>query len=252
MTYSIKITNTNVDDNVVPEVLDLSTISPTLITDPDTPYEEYSGDVSNKSTSVFIPLYKRSQFVELKAGSKLVIYTEDSDEAIYYSNMKLDGANIECDTVESTINATKSVSKGGSEEPTEPHFSYFMTMYPSISSACIFLYEENGIYTITKDMFYDGMVIYTVCLTPVKQLIVVPKPEDFQDIQSLNCCSIWMTADSDFIEPDIEKMDGEYELQKGDGMIYAYEIAARYKNDAIKMDIQCYVTDKEFKQCIIE
>lgn len=125
MTYTITITNKNICYDVRGvEVIDLSTISPSLITKPDVPYVEYQGDMSQENTSVYVPLYKRFQYVELKASSILVIQTEDSDEAIYYRNLVLGNVTILCDpdpiSGESTnaVSALKDlyVALGGSEE----------------------------------------------------------------------------------------------------------------------------------------
>ena len=175
MTYSIKITNKNIDYDVTPEVIDLSTISPTLITNPDIPYAEYASDVQNESTSVFIPLYKRSQYVELKAGSVLIIQTEDSDEAIYYRNMELDNVTILCDPD----------PMGGNVGP-EPSGSFTSIHYPWSNNSdnhainMMIARSNDGVYDFRADgpYFPDELMStspYGIsCLDPVKKIIFGP------------------------------------------------------------------------------
>lgn len=93
MTYTVTITNSKIGMTSA-QILYLSTISPSLIVNPDKPYDEYVSDVKLDSTDIYVPLYKRNQLVKLPANSVLVIYTEDSEEAVYYKSQRLDGSSV--------------------------------------------------------------------------------------------------------------------------------------------------------------
>ena len=93
MTYTVTITNSKIGMTSA-QILYLSTISPSLIVNPDKPYEEYVSDVKLDSTDIYVPLYKRNQLVKLPVNSVLVIYTEDSEEAAYYKSQRLDGSSV--------------------------------------------------------------------------------------------------------------------------------------------------------------
>lgn len=92
--YTIKITNTKSNPTVLGNpVLDLVIISPTLVTTPQTPYDNYISDMLTVTPgTISIPLYKREQFFNLPAASVLTITTDDGQEALYYENMELEGA----------------------------------------------------------------------------------------------------------------------------------------------------------------
>ena len=97
MGYTITITNSSVS-YVEPKVVDLETISPSLITEPNVPIEEYTSDVTNSDTFVYVPLYKRVQYVKLEAGTSLIIKTDNTDETMYYLNMNLDNVSVAVET----------------------------------------------------------------------------------------------------------------------------------------------------------
>ena len=92
--YTIKITNTLSNPTVLGGgKLDLTVISPTGITTPQTPYVEYISDMLTVTPGVLsIPLYKREQFFNLPAASVLTIMTDDGQEALYYENLEIEGA----------------------------------------------------------------------------------------------------------------------------------------------------------------
>ena len=92
-TYTITITNQNTDPKVIESSIDTTVISPTGITTPQTPFNEYLSDSATVNDgSIFVPLYHKFQNFKLKASSILTLATEDSDEAAYFSNLALDGA----------------------------------------------------------------------------------------------------------------------------------------------------------------
>lgn len=94
--YTIKITNQNTNPKVLTDTLDLTTISPTGITTPQTPYEEYIADMATVGDgSITFELYDKFQFFKLAASTIFTITTANGDEAAYYEGLKLDGALIE-------------------------------------------------------------------------------------------------------------------------------------------------------------
>ena len=93
--YTIKITNQNTNPKVLTDTLDLTTISPTGITTPQTPYEEYIADMATVGDgSITFELYDKFQFYKLDASSILTITTDNGDEALYYKGLNLDGLKI--------------------------------------------------------------------------------------------------------------------------------------------------------------
>lgn len=94
MIYSIAIENT-FNSNLTKKIVDLSTISPSTITDPTIPYIEYVSDQKERLNGyVYLPLYKRNQFCIIPPNSILTIETENSDEAIFYVSQKLEFSKI--------------------------------------------------------------------------------------------------------------------------------------------------------------
>ena len=87
--YTVTIINKNTDPTVVGEgYKPLVVISPSGITTPQTPYDEWVADSATLlSGAVSIPAWKKLQYFILPASSKLVIITDIADEAIYYQEM---------------------------------------------------------------------------------------------------------------------------------------------------------------------
>lgn len=87
--YTITIVNKNTEPTLVGDgYKPLVVISPTGITTPTTPYDEYVADsVTVLSGAVSIPAWKKLQYFTIPASSKLVIMTDIADEAIYYQEL---------------------------------------------------------------------------------------------------------------------------------------------------------------------
>lgn len=79
-------------DNI--DIIDLDTISPSLVTNPGSTYTEYNNDMLLKLGYCIIPLYNRQEYCILPRSSMLSIVTDDSDEAIYYSDLELVNTSI--------------------------------------------------------------------------------------------------------------------------------------------------------------
>lgn len=87
--YTITIINKNTDPTLVGDgYKPLVVISPTGITTPQTPYDEWVADSETiLSGAVSIPAWKKLQYFIIPASSKLVIMTDIADEAIYYQEL---------------------------------------------------------------------------------------------------------------------------------------------------------------------
>lgn len=87
--YTVTIINKNTDPTVVGEgYKPLVVISPSGITTPQTPYDEWVADSATLlSGAVSIPAWKKLQYFILPASSKLILVTDVADEAIYYQEM---------------------------------------------------------------------------------------------------------------------------------------------------------------------
>ena len=95
MSYVITIKNMYDKEIDKFQYFELDTISPSLITNPISPYEEYSEDMLIQLGFVVIPLYLKQQYCIIPKSSSLTITTDSVDEAIYYCGMELKNAVIE-------------------------------------------------------------------------------------------------------------------------------------------------------------
>lgn len=95
--YTVTIINKNTDPTVVGEgYKPLVVISPSGITTPQTPYDEWVADSATLlSGAVSIPAWKKLQYFILPASSKLVIMTDIADEAVYYQELTGKYENVE-------------------------------------------------------------------------------------------------------------------------------------------------------------
>ncbi len=109
--YTVTIINKNTDPTVVGEgYKPLVVISPSGITTPQTPYDEWVADSATLlSGAVSIPAWKKLQYFILPASSKLVIMTDIADEAIYYQGLVGKYPNVEV-TVEDAPVVTYSLT----------------------------------------------------------------------------------------------------------------------------------------------
>lgn len=130
--YTVTIINKNTDPTVVGEgYKPLVVISPSGITTPQTPYDEWVADSATLlSGAVSIPAWKKLQYFILPASSKLVIMTDIADEAIYYQEMvgkyknvdveitAGDGGDVPITTYKLTLSYGKVVQGGSAVTPT--------------------------------------------------------------------------------------------------------------------------------------
>lgn len=125
--YTVTIINKNTDPTVVGEgYKPLVVISPSGITTPQTPYDEWVADSATLlSGAVSIPAWKKLQYFILPASSKLVIMTDIADEAIYYQEMIGKYKNVEITvstapitTYKLTLSYGKVVQGGSAVTPT--------------------------------------------------------------------------------------------------------------------------------------
>jgi hypothetical protein len=125
--YTVTIINKNTDPTVVGEgYKPLVVISPSGITTPQTPYDEWVADSATLlSGAVSIPAWKKLQYFILPASSKLVIMTDIADEAVYYQEMIGKYKNVEITvstapitTYKLTLSYGKVVQGGSAVTPT--------------------------------------------------------------------------------------------------------------------------------------
>lgn len=182
-TYTITITNQNTDPKVIGGTVDTVVISPTGITTPQTPFEEYVSDSSTVGTGVvLVPLFQKFFDFKLKASSILTLTTEDSEEAAYYSNLKLDGALVEVTedpvvTVTVTLSDTTAeiTTSGGTKAlsaTTTPASGVTVTWASSdetvatVSSGTVTA-VGNGTAVITATGTIDGVTALATCTVTV-------------------------------------------------------------------------------------
>lgn len=94
-----KITITNVLTKVISDATGVeAVISPTGITKPCTPIQEYVGDMATiVNGTLLIPAYNKVQMLSIPFGAKFTFDATDAKEINYWENMKVNGAEIEVD-----------------------------------------------------------------------------------------------------------------------------------------------------------
>lgn len=93
-----KITITNVLTKVISDATGVeAVISPTGITKPCTPIQEYVGDMATiVNGTLLIPAYNKVQMLSIPFGAKMTLdNVTDPREINYWENMKVNGAEIE-------------------------------------------------------------------------------------------------------------------------------------------------------------
>ena len=182
-TYTITITNQNTDPRVIAGTVDTTVISPTGITTPQTPFEEYISDSQTiNDGSILVPLFQKFFDFKLKASSILTLATEDSVEAAYYSNLKLDGALVAVTTdpvvtVSVTLSETTAeiTTNGGTKAlsaTTTPASGVTVTWASSdesvatVSSGTVTA-VGNGTAVITATGTIDGVTAIATCTVTV-------------------------------------------------------------------------------------
>lgn len=180
-TITVTITNTNTNPLVLGNGVDTTVISPTGITTPDTPYVEYVADSKTITDgSIKIPLYNKVQYSILPASSILTIYTEDSNEAVYYSQLKVEGANISVSTdpvqavsvtfdkTTAAISGTGTTSITATTNPAGQTVTWSSsdTSVATVSSGTV-TGAGNGTATITGTITVNGATAKAECVVTV-------------------------------------------------------------------------------------
>lgn len=110
MASTVKIVNKNTNPTVVAEPLNFTVISPTGITNPAVPYNEYMADIASVNDgSVYVPLFNKVQYFKLPAGHILTLQIADdnANEFAYYKQLEVAGCDI---TVTGTTSKLEEVS----------------------------------------------------------------------------------------------------------------------------------------------
>lgn len=94
-----KITITNVLTKVISDATGVeAVISPTGITKPCTPIQEYVGDMATiVNGTLLIPAYNKVQMLSIPFGAKFTFDATDAREINYWENIKVNGAEIKVD-----------------------------------------------------------------------------------------------------------------------------------------------------------
>lgn len=123
MATTVKITNiltTTISDATGVEAV----ISPTGITKPCTPIQEYVSDMATiVDGTLLVPAYNKVQMLSIPFGAYTEFDVEDPKEVNYWENIKVNGAKIEVTagnlkpSVEYTYTAVTFTNTGTTEEP---------------------------------------------------------------------------------------------------------------------------------------
>ena len=164
MLYTIRISNKSVDPNSVNlETLYFENISPTLLSNIETTYEDFISDMTITDNSIYIPLYNRTQVVKIPVNSVLVINTDSTNEAIYYRSLEVNNSLIliNPDPMTDTSGATlieKTITSNGTYYATDDDADgYSMVAVNVVDPETLpvrFLdYDGTVVYGYTKEQF---------------------------------------------------------------------------------------------------
>lgn len=129
MAATVKITN--ILTKVIADATGIeAVISPTGITKPCTPVQEYVGDMATITDgTLLIPAYNKVQMLSIPFGAYTEFTVEDPKEINYWENIKVDGAKVEvtngnlAPAVEYTYTAVTFSGEGTEEDPYLPEFA---------------------------------------------------------------------------------------------------------------------------------
>lgn len=123
------ITITNVLTKVISDATGVeAVISPTGITKPCTPIQEYVGDMATiVDGTLLIPAYNKVQMLSIPFGAKTTFAVTDPKEINYWENIKVDGAKVEVQqgniTLVEEYTAVTFTGDGSKESPYAPAFA---------------------------------------------------------------------------------------------------------------------------------
>lgn len=125
------ITITNVLTKVISDATGVeAVISPTGITKPCTPIQEYVGDMATiVDGTLLIPAYNKVQMLSIPFGAKTSFDVTDPKEINYWENIKVDGAKVEVQSgnialvEEYTYTAVTFTGDGSKEHPYAPAYA---------------------------------------------------------------------------------------------------------------------------------
>lgn len=129
MATKVKITNTLT--TVIADATGIeAVISPTGITKPCTPVQEYVGDMATiVDGTLLIPAYNKVQMLSIPVGAHTEFEVTDPKEINYWENIKVDGAKVEvtdgnlAPAVEYTFTKVDITGAGTSKDPYVPAFA---------------------------------------------------------------------------------------------------------------------------------
>lgn len=166
MTYTIRVSNKSVDPSSTSlNTLYFENISPALISDITTTYENFIQDMTITDNSIYVPLYNRDQVVKVPPNSVLIITTDNTDEAIYYRSLTIKNSSIliNPDPVNDTSSATlieKTITENGTYYATDDGADGYSVVDVDVAGGSLedadvrfFDYDGTVVYGYTKEQF---------------------------------------------------------------------------------------------------
>lgn len=159
MATTVKITN--ILTTMISEAVGIeAVISPTGITKPCTPIQEYTSDMATLTDGTLaIPGYNRCQTLYIPVGAYTEFTTENPEEVNYWENMKVDGAKIEvtngnlAPSTEYIYTVVTFSGTGTEEDPYLPEFAA-STFYKVEGSDYAVLSSEPADWGTAVDKYY--------------------------------------------------------------------------------------------------
>ena len=159
MLYTIRISNKSVDPNSVNlDTLYFENISPALLSNIETTYEDFISDMTITDNSIYIPLYNRNQAVKIPANSVLVINTDNTNEAIYYRSLEVNNSLIliNPDPMKDSSGATlieKTITENGTYYASDDGADGYSMVDVDVAGGSL---EDSDV----RFLDYDGTVVY--------------------------------------------------------------------------------------------
>ena len=177
MASTVKIVNKKTNPTVVSEPLNFTTISPTGVTTPAVPYNEYVADIASiNDGTVWVPLFNKVQYFPLKAGNILTLQIADdnANEFAYYNQLEVEGCDItvtgtnsKIEEVSIVFDKTTMTAAGSITATTTPagqtvSWSSSDETVATVSSGTV-TKVANGTAIITGTITVDGITALATC-----------------------------------------------------------------------------------------
>lgn len=181
-TVTITLTNTKQANAAVGEgYKPLVVISPTGITTPQTPYDEWVADSTTiVEGTIAVPVWNKLQYFVMQPGAQFALQTDNYDEVAYYENLNIDGLGVKFSPNPLTIigvtfdKTTATVASGSTVSITATTTPNGQTVTWSSSDETVATVasgtvtgESAGTATITGTITVDGVTQSASCVVTV-------------------------------------------------------------------------------------